>query len=1109
MDVGGWLRSLGLERYEAAFRENEVNERVLPSLTQEDLKEIGVGPVGHRRMLLEAIAALQADKSGNAPSADAATASSASSIFPEDRTERRQFTVMFSDLVGSTALSVRLDPEDLGEIFSAYQNFVAETVGRFGGFVARYMGDGVLVYFGYPLAHEDDAERAVRAGLALVGGLPKLKTVASTTLQARVGIATGLVVVGDLVGEGASRDVVGETPNLAARLQALAEPGTVVISSSTRRLTGGFFNYRDLGTVALKGFAEMVPAWQVLGASAAESRFKARHASTTPLVGRDEEIDLLLRRWEQAKRGEGSVVLLAGEPGIGKSRLIEEFRLTLSDAPHNWVEWNCSQSLQNTALHPVAEWGRQHFSFEEPAERRLAALEAELKQLDLNPDKYLPMLLPPFDISLAPKLMPRDVSPGEYRRRQLDAMIVWLTARARAQPLVLVCEDLHWADPTTVELLGGLVERTASASIFLLMTARLEFQPPWNTTAHRGVLALAPLDDEDVKLMVREITTHHFLSPAIVDNVVAKAGGVPLFVEEVTCLLLEGGQIDGVAAIPPTLREFLTARLDRLGPAREVAQVAAVLGRDFTFRLLREASRIADSRLARALRQLTSSGLLQAEGAPPDAKYRFKHALIRDAAYDGLLRSRRQMLHRHVAETLRDRFPDRAETEPEIVAHHFTAAAEHLEAVAYWQRAGLQALQRFANAEAISHLRKALEELRLATEAPERAAQELSLQVMLAVPLTVTRGWAAPDVEAAYRRAFHLSQQVGETPQLFPALVGLLTYYIVTAQLNTAHEMAKGNLRLAENSGDPELLLEAEHDLASTTFYLGRFDETLQHVSRLRALYDPHKHHGHVHLYGKEPMVVAMVHESLALWCIGRPDAAADKSLASVNHARTWMHPFSYAWALASHAVIRQMRGEVTQMRDTALRAITLSSEQGFPNWLAQGLTYVGWTMTVEGNIEAGIAKMKEGIGIWRMTGARLISCYLMYLLADGLRRGGRFEEALQTLREILQLIEETSDVWWLPEIQRLRGQVILEHTGDCDAAAAIFEQALAGARRQGGRGLELRAATSLARALENSERLDEARAALDHVRSTFTEGLELPDLIEADKLLTRGGPHK
>ena len=772
MDVVDWLRSLGLERYEAAFRDNEINERVLPSLTQEDLKEIGIGPVGHRRLLLEAIAALHADKGGNASSADAATTSSAPSISPEDRAERRQVTVMFCDLVGSTALSTRMDPEDLREVISAYQNFVAETVGRFGGFVARYMGDGVLVYFGYPQAHEDDAERGVRAGLALVQAVPKLTTVAGVPLQVRVGIATGLVVVGDLFGEGASQEheVVGETPNLAARLQALAEPGAVVISSSTRRLTGGFFDYRDLGTVVLKGFAETVPAWQALGASATESRFEALRASTTPLVGRGEEIDLLLRRWEQAKGGEGSVVLLAGEPGIGKSRIAETILERLSGEPHTRLRQFCSPHHQDTALYPsIAQLERAAgFRRDDTDEQRLTKLEAVLALAANDLGEAVPLLAGLLSIPTGDRYPALDLTPQKRKEKTLRALVAQVEGLAARQPVLLVVEDAHWADPTSLELFELIVERASSLPLLAIVTFRTEFVPPWVGRPQVTLISLNRLPRRLRAEMIGHVTGGKVLPQEIADQITDRTDGVPLFIEELTKSVVESGLLVEAGdryvarfpvtplAIPTSLQESLLARLDRLAPISDTAQIAAALGRQFSHELISAVAAMPRQQLDDALAQLVNAELIFRRGTPPDAEYTFKHALVQDAAYGTMLKSQRVQMHARIVKTFEREFPEMLERSPDVLAYHCTEARTFEKAIDYWLKSARMSLGRSAGIEAQAQLEKAATLLQNITDQAPRQQFEARIQIELGNTLLMTKGFASPDVATVLTKALGL-----------------------------------------------------------------------------------------------------------------------------------------------------------------------------------------------------------------------------------------------------------------------------------------------------------------------------------------------------------------
>ena len=544
MDIVDWLRSLGLEEYEAAFRENKINERVLPNLTQEDLKEIGVGPVGHRRILLEAIGALRSDTTGKAPSAEVATPHGAPSVSAEDRAERRQVTVMFSDLVGSTALSARMDPEDLREVISAYQKCVAETVGRFGGFVAKYMGDGVLVYFGYPQAHEDDAERAVRAGLELVAAVGGLKTQA--TLKTRVGIATGLVVVGDLIGSGASQEqaIVGETPNLAARLQGIAEPNSVVIAESTRKLVGNLFELDDFGPNELKGIAGPVRAWAVLRPASVESRFEAFHASgLTELVGREEELELLLRRWARAKTGEGQAVLLSGEAGIGKSRLTAALMERLGAEPHTRLRYFCSPQHTDSALYPIISQMQRAagFTHDDTAEAKLDKLDTMLA-LSLTPGQAAALLAEMLSLPKDGRYPTLELAPQQRRQKTLEALTAQLAALSQFNPVLMIFEDVHWIDPTSLEALGRAVDRIRTLGVLLIVTYRPEFQPPWIGRPHVAALTINRLGEREITAMIDRVTGNKPLPQSIRQDIVERTDGIPLFVEEMTKAVLEAGR---------------------------------------------------------------------------------------------------------------------------------------------------------------------------------------------------------------------------------------------------------------------------------------------------------------------------------------------------------------------------------------------------------------------------------------------------------------------------------------------------------------------------------------------------------------------------------------
>jgi class 3 adenylate cyclase len=716
-----WLRSLGLGKYEAAFRDNEIDETVLPNLTAEDLKELGVTALGHRRKLLDAIAVLRNDASGKAPSVDAAATSSSLSGHPEDRAERRQVTVMFSDLVGSTALSARMDPEDLREVISSYQKCVAETVGRFGGFVAKFMGDGVLVYFGYPQAHEDDAERAVRAGLELVAAVGALRTHAS--LQTRVGIATGLVVVGDLIGSGASQEqaIVGETPNLAARLQSIAEPHSVVIAESTRRLLGNLFELQDVRAKDLKGITEPVQAWAVLRASSAKGRFEALRATgLTALVGREEELERLLERWSKAKLGEGQVVLLSGEAGIGKSRLIVALLERLATEPHLRLRHFCSPQHTDSAFYPIiGQWERAAgLAHDDTPQARLDKLDAVLTRTSTskqNAALFADMLSLPND----GRYPTHELTPEQRRQRTFEALNLQIKALTSSRPVVMIVEDAHWADPTSLEAFGQAVDQIASLRVLLIVTFRSEFEPPWVDRPHVTALTINRLAERDVRAMIDHVVGNKLLQPEVRQDIIERADGIPLFVEEMTKAVLEA-ENEGAAqrtaavvaspalAVPASLQGSLMARLDRVGPAKEVAQIGAALGRKFSHPLLAAVVRKPEAELASALDRIIAAGLLFQQGDPPHATYLFKHALVRDAAYGTLLREPRRALHARIAETLESQFAEIAENQPELLARHCTEAGLIEQAASLWGKAGQRSLGRSALVEAAEQFTRAL-----------------------------------------------------------------------------------------------------------------------------------------------------------------------------------------------------------------------------------------------------------------------------------------------------------------------------------------------------------------------------------------------------------------
>ena len=750
MDVGGWLRGLGLGQYETNFRDNKINADLLPRLTNDDLKDIGVSALGDRLQLLDAIAAL----AGAKPTADVPASQSGPPPpkGPAFSAERRPITVMFCDLVGSTSMAAKLDAEDWRTLVNTYLDEASAAVTGLGGHVLKKLGDGLMALFGYPHAQENDAERAVRAALAIQRALVAINarnaSKGAPELQARIGLDSGQVVV-DATGE-----VFGDAPNIAARVQGAAEPGSILVTATVQRQIAGLFVAEDRGQHELKGMSTPMTLYRVVRASGGGRRGGAR--ALTPLVGREEELDLLARRWDRARKGEGQLALIVGEPGLGKSRLMEEFHGRLGETPYTWVEWSSSQLLQNTPLHPIAEWGRQRFGADLPAEQRLTDLEHTLRLVGLDPTEYAPLLAPLVDV-LLPEDRVAKLAPEELRRRQLAAMTAWILAAARTQAVVLAFEDLHWADPTSLDLMRALAERGAQAPLLIIATARPEFRAPWSVRSHHSVISLSPLDTAQIAKMVGELSARHALPRDIVEGVSERTGGVPLFIEEVTRLLLERGEQGGAQAIPPTLQQSLAARLDRLGSARETAQIGAVLGRGFSYALLQCVAGLEEGALQSALERLAQADILFVEGDGAQATYRFKHALIQDAAYDSLLKSRRQALHRRAAEILSESAPP----EPEAIAHHFTEAGLDDLAIEWWGKAGDQALRRSAFQEAIAHLGKGIE---MADRAGATARQGsggsaapskrlTQMQVAYGNALFAARGVGATETTEAFAKA--------------------------------------------------------------------------------------------------------------------------------------------------------------------------------------------------------------------------------------------------------------------------------------------------------------------------------------------------------------------
>ena len=891
MDVGAWLRGLGLGQYETTFRESEIDAEVLPDLTDGDLSQLGV-PLGHRKRLLKAIAALGTAETAAKPPRPAPASSPATA-------ERRPITVMFCDLVGSTSMAAKLDAEDWRDLVSAYLDEASAAVTGLGGHVLKKLGDGLMALFGYPHAQENDAERAVRAALAIQRALVEINarnaSKGAPALSARIGLDSGQVVV-DATGE-----VFGDAPNIAARVQGAAEPGSILITATVQRQTAGLFVAEDRGQHELKGVSAPMTLYRIVRASGGGRRGGAR--VLTPLVGREEELDLLTRRWDRARKGEGQLALIVGEPGLGKSRLMEEFHGRLGETPHTWVEWSSSQLLQNTPLHPIAEWGRQRFGADLPTEQRLADLENTLELIGLDPTEYAPLLAPLVDV-LLPEDRAAKLAPEELRRRQLAAMTAWILASARTQAVVLAFEDLHWADPTSLDLMRALAERGAQAPLLIIATARPEFRPPWSVRSHHSVISLSPLDRVQIAKMVRELSARHALPRDIVEGVSERTGGVPLFVEEVTRLLLERGEQGGAQAIPPTLQQSLAARLDRLGSARETAQIGAVLGRGFSYALLQSVAGLDEGALQSALERLAEADILFVEGDGAQATYRFKHALIQDAAYDSLLKSRRQVLHARAAEILRES----ASPEPEAIAHHFTEAGLDDLAIEWWGKAGDQALRRSAFQEAIAHLGKAIAMADKAGGAGARpgagdtapSRRRLKLQTDYGQAVMWSKGYAAEETAAAFARARELADGAEGAAERFVASYAQWVRSFLRGELRQARAIAETFLREAEQGGYATEACAARRCLGTTCLYLGDLLDSRDHLERALADYRPDRDAQARFHPGPDPGVAAAAYFATACWHLGEVRRArqlaeqAVQSAAELGHIQSSAHAYLF-----------------------------------------------------------------------------------------------------------------------------------------------------------------------------------------------------------------------
>jgi class 3 adenylate cyclase/predicted ATPase len=1045
----------------------------------------------------------------------------ASTISTSSPAERRQLTVLFCDMVGSTRLSGDLDPEEHRDILAAFQGCCSREIARFGGHVAQYMGDGVLAYFGYPAAHEDDAERAVRAGLAIIAGVPLLQPLPSITLQVRVGIASGLAVVGDLMGAAQEQAAVGETTNLAARLQALAEPNTVLIAPETFRLVGGLFDYRDLGPQTIKGFGRPVHVRQVLGPSRAASRFEARHGQgVAPLLGREEELDVLLRRWAQAKAGEGRVIHVTGEPGIGKSRLVQALVDALGGDRHTSVQCHCSPYHTDSALHPIISHLLRAAGIEpnDEREKRLAKLEVLLERSHSSLSETIPLLAPLLSIPLGDRYTPLDLSPQRRKERTLAAVIDRIAELAIQQPVLMVFEDAQWIDPTSLELLSLTIERVARLPVLLIITARPEFSPPWPTHRHISVMVLGRLGHREGAALAHRIARGKALPTEVLNEIIEHTDGVPLFVEELTKTVLEGGLLREAddryvltgplppLAIPSSLHASLLARLDRLASVKDIAQVGAAIGREFSFSLIAAVSAMPKQELEAALARLVAAELIFQRGAPPDATYLFKHALVQDAAYASLLRSRRSALHAAIVKELVAGSVSGTEAKPELLAHHCAEAGMAEEAVGHYLEASEQSVDRSALAEAAVLLDKALGQVPQLPAGRPRDRRELEVQSARGAVLMAVKGFAAAETGKTFVRARDLWDRLDRPPEFLSMARGQWVFHATRSQLHEAQSIAEDLLEFGRTHGDTSGLILGYFTRGQMHMYRGELLSARARLEEVIRLYDPAVHAQLFQHAGTDPNVIGLARLGFVLSLLGYPDQALVRAEEAI--ARRTTHAPTMAQCLTISARIASVLGDEARLAHWVPELHALTQEHGYPFWSAHVLIYEGHLQLTGGEAKAAITLMRHGLDAYRATGATLFSAYFATLLAEALEQGGKSDEALALLDDQIVFVARTGELLCAAELHRRRGRLLLKGpVPDFAGAQAEFRQAIDIARGQSAKLWELRAAVSLARLWRDQGRNTDAHHLLSPIYAWFTEGFDSADLKAARLLLDELSP--
>jgi class 3 adenylate cyclase/predicted ATPase len=1116
-NVRDWLEDLGLGQYVDRFEADDIDLDVMPSMSDPDLEKLGVS-MGHRKRLLKAIAELNnvpaSPLSSDTISVAPRGSSPSSSTLAEG--ERRQLTVLFCDMVGFTELASRVDPEILQNIIRIYEDTCAASITRYEGYVFQRLGDGIVAFFGYPLAHEGEAERAIRAGLDIIEALSTLDVPEVVHLSVRIGIATGVVVVAS-----AEKGAVGETMNLASRLQGIAVPGSIVVSERVQRVAGGSFEYQDLGEQNLKGIARSMHAYRILGVSEAGSRFEAAHneRELTPLVGRDLELGLLMDRWALAQDGEGQVVLLSGEPGIGKSRILSALRERLGGEGAKAMRFQCSPYYVNSAFWPsINNFERAlKFTRDETAESKTDKLESLIVGHHGRPKSDVRFVAAMLSIPHEERYGELAMTPQKFKDETLRTLVDLTEAAAKKQPSVLLFEDAHWADPTTLEVLDLMIDRVKTIPLLVVLTHRPEFQNRWSDHGHVTGLNLSKLTRAQSSAIVSRLTNDKALPDDLLGQIIAKTDGVPLFVEELTNSILESGELKEVSdsyeyvgsarnvTIPATLRDSLMARLDRYMPVKEIAQIGAAIGREFSYELISEVASMPQAELNDSLSQLTESALAFRRGTPPDAIYTFKHALVQDAAYDSMLKSKRQELHGVIAKVLDENFPQTRKTEPEVLAHHLNAAGNTTAAIPLWLIAGEHAYIRSALHEAIAHLEKGLSALLDQEQNAERDRLELEFRVVLGNSLNVAKGFAAQETGSNHLRALSLARANKQVPQIFQIHYGLAAHLAVKGELMAAREQSEMFVSEAEELGETDAAVMSWRLLGTIRFIVGDLKGARDALETALVHYGKGKRLDLCDLYGHDPRVLGLGYLSQTLWALGYPERANNAIADAIAYAEKVADPYSRSFARGDGSNVFVLLRDPSSAKKNAKVAIEVAADAGggSPDALAFSQVLLGWSLTCEGQPDEGISLIRQGIDSSCARGAKVHLTRMYYAFGDALARDGRVAEALDAINDGLSVAEETREAYYLAGLYHSKGVLLEMSEGqDATSAADLFHKAIDVAQSQSAKSWELRASTSLARLWQQQGKSKEARDPLAPVYDWFTEGFDTKDLKEAKVLL-------